>query len=72
MVTGTRPPPASGVARALTQNALWSLAGVGIPILAGLRLIPILIQALGFERFGLLALLWMDVGYFSLFDLGLG
>lgn len=41
-------------------------------MLAALAFIPLLVQALGLERFGLLALIWMGVGYFSLFDLGLG
>lgn len=34
--------------------------------------IPLLIAGMGTERFGLLAIIWMGVGYFSLFDLGLG
>src|SRR5258708_12347977 len=34
--------------------------------------IPILIQGLGKERFGVLALAWALIGYASLFDLGLG
>ena len=34
--------------------------------------IPILIESLGTERFGVLTIIWMVVGYFSLFDLGLG
>ena len=34
--------------------------------------IPPIVRALGVERFGLLTLVWMVIGYFSLFDLGLG
>ncbi len=34
--------------------------------------IPRLIAGLGTERFGVLSLAWMVIGYFSLFDLGLG
>ena len=34
--------------------------------------IPPLIHGLGTERFGILALAWTFVGYFSVFDLGLG
>ena len=34
--------------------------------------IPVLIRGLGTDRFGVLTLVWMVLGYFSLFDLGLG
>jgi O-antigen/teichoic acid export membrane protein len=34
--------------------------------------IPLLVKGLGTERFGLLTLIWAIVGYFSIFDLGLG
>lgn len=42
------------------------------PLLVGLVAIPLLIEGMGKERFGLLAIIWMGVGYFSLFDMGLG
>lgn len=42
------------------------------PMLVALVAIPMLIDGMGKERFGLLAIIWMGVGYFSLFDLGLG
>jgi len=53
-------------------NALWNLLGSVLPLCAGLFAIPALITSLGVERFGLLNLGWLLVGYFSLFDLGLG
>ena len=34
--------------------------------------IPILIERLGTDRFGILTLAWVIVGYFGLFDIGLG
>ena len=40
-------------------------------MIAGIYAIPILIERLGVERFGLLSLIWLLVGYFSIFDLGL-
>jgi O-antigen/teichoic acid export membrane protein len=58
--------------RRLTLNVFWNFLGTGAPLLVGILAIPILIDALGTERFGVLALAWMIVGYFSLFDLGLG
>ena len=58
-------------ARAMAHNTLWSLVGKIVPMLGALVSIPILIRALGTDRFGVLTLAWILVGYFSLFDLGL-
>ncbi|HIF19582.1 MAG TPA: flippase [Gammaproteobacteria bacterium] len=54
------------------RNILWNLFGTGTPLLAAFIAIPMLIEALGTSRFGVLTLAWLVVGYFSLFDLGLG
>ena len=43
-----------------------------IPMVVALVAIPIMLEKLGLERFGLLTLAWLIVGYFSLFDFGLG
>jgi O-antigen/teichoic acid export membrane protein len=45
--------------------------GLGTPLLFALASIPVLVQALGPERFGLLTMIWAVTSYFSLFDLGL-
>jgi len=58
--------------RILARNSVWNLLGGGAPLLAALFAVPLLIKALGTDRFGALTLVWMVVGYFSLFDLGLG
>lgn len=58
--------------RLLARSALWNFAGMAAPMLVALFAIPMLIDGMGKERFGLLAIIWMGVGYFSLFDLGLG
>jgi O-antigen/teichoic acid export membrane protein len=50
----------------------WNLVGQLAPLVAALASIPILLAHLGPERFGLLAIGWMVVGYFGLFDLGIG
>lgn len=41
-------------------------------MLVSIIAIPLLIRGLGIDRFGVLTLAWMVIGYFSLFDLGLG
>lgn len=58
--------------KSISGGVIWSLAGQGLPICVALICIPILIKHLGVERFGLLAFIWMIVGYSSLLDLGIG
>jgi O-antigen/teichoic acid export membrane protein len=58
--------------RVLGRNAVLNLVGHVAPIAGALIAIPFLVRSLGAERFGLLSLAWVLVGYFSLFDLGLG
>jgi len=58
--------------RLLARNTLWSLAGQAAPFAVALVTIPPLVRGLGTERFGVLTLTWVLVGYFGLFDLGLG
>lgn len=56
----------------ITLNIFWNLLGSSAPLLAAIFAIPVIIEGLGLERFGVLTIAWMVVGYFSLFDLGLG
>ena len=58
--------------RALARNTAWNVVGQVVPMLAAVVAIPILIQHLGASRFGVLTLAWAAIGYFNLFDLGLG
>jgi O-antigen/teichoic acid export membrane protein len=56
----------------MARNVMWNMLGAVLPLLMALWAIPFLIRGLGTERFGVLAILWMGVGYFTLFDLGIG
>ena len=56
----------------LARNTAWNLGGRVVPVLVALFALPPLIAGLGAERFGFLTLAWLVVGYFNLFDLGLG
>jgi O-antigen/teichoic acid export membrane protein len=58
--------------RALLVNLSWSFLGAGLPGLVAVVTIPILLHKMGVARFGVLSLAWVVVGYFSLFDFGLG
>lgn len=56
----------------IAKNTLFNLLGNVIPIIFAIAFIPPLINGLGTERFGILSLAWMIVGYFSFFDFGIG
>ncbi|MCI5210021.1 MAG: flippase [Candidatus Electrothrix sp. ATG2] len=58
--------------RSLACNVFWNLLGTGAPLLVALVAVPMLIKGLGAVRFGVLTLAWMMIGYFNLFDMGLG
>lgn len=58
--------------RVLARNVLWNFLGLAAPLVVAVVSIPVLLSGMGAERFGLLAIIWAGVGYFSLFDLGLG
>jgi O-antigen/teichoic acid export membrane protein len=59
-------------ARLLARNTLLNLIGRVVPLLVGVAAMPYVIRHLGPDRFGLLSLAWMVVGYFAIFNLGIG
>lgn len=58
--------------RLLARNVVWNLLSQSAPMAAAVLTIPVLIAGIGTDRFGVFTLAWMVLGYFSLFDLGLG
>lgn len=48
------------------------MIGQLLPMLVAVITIPVLVRWLGTDRFGVLSLSWIVIGYFSLFDLGIG
>lgn len=54
------------------KNVIWNFGGQGLPMVAALFTIPYLIGRLGTDRFGLLSIGWILIGYLSIFDFGLG
>lgn len=54
------------------RNAGWNLLGAALPLPVALLCIPLLVAALGVDRFGVLGLAWVVMGYFGMFDFGLG
>ncbi len=58
--------------RQLARNSLYNYIGLIAPLVVGFVSIPVLVAQLGTDRFGLLSLAWMVVGYFNIFDMGIG
>ncbi len=56
----------------LRSNTFWNLLGSSLPLLVAALFIPYCLNQLGGEAFGVLTLIWALIGYFSLFDLGIG
>lgn len=50
----------------------WNLAGLSMPLVVAATTVPHLIDRIGAERFGLLALAWGLIGYAGALDLGIG
>jgi O-antigen/teichoic acid export membrane protein len=56
----------------IAKNIIYNLIGYFIPLLFAIAAIPFLIKGLGNEKFGILNLAWVIIGYFSFFDFGIG
>jgi O-antigen/teichoic acid export membrane protein len=57
--------------RLLARNTALNLIGQIAPLVVAVLAVPPLVQALGSDRFGVLALAWALIGYFGLFDFGI-
>ncbi|MEM3484677.1 MAG: flippase [Candidatus Methanomethyliaceae archaeon] len=58
--------------RLVARNTLFNFIGQIIPLFIGVVAIPLIIRGLAAERFGLLSIAWVILGYSTVFDLGLG
>ena len=54
------------------KSFITVLAGNVTPALVAILSVPIIIERAGLEAFSVLSLIWLLIGYFSFFDLGMG
>lgn len=56
----------------ILRHSVYNLFGAAVPVAVSLLTVPIYLHVIGLDRYGVLSLCWLVVGYLNFFDLGLG